>query len=256
VLGGGNIVTRTLEDTLVAAIQQAPCQPLAKLALADLLEERDDNLESRALRWCADNRKWPQRRGYLGEYKVIPVRDEKPTGYLWQWWHFSVDAKRRSFKGRWRLRPTLSAIIPDDVGGCWLANGIWSHPTWFAALTALGLALKQLEESNNNDCYVSTGETLTRGLTMSLTAPTGVAATRESITRVDVTWNPDLQSEGFQVYRSTNGGMSYDQLVDEGTAAAFSYSDNAAPAGNIYWYKVRVYNSSGYSQFSSPVSAT
>jgi hypothetical protein len=91
---------------------------------------------------------------------------------------------------------------------------------------------------------------------MYLNTPTGVAATRESITQVDITWNPDLQSEGFEIHRSTNGGMSYSQLVMEGTAAAFSYSDNAAPAGTTYWYKVRVYGSSGYSPFSSPVSVT
>jgi hypothetical protein len=50
----GHSVTRTLEDTLVAAIQRAPCQPLAKLALADLLEERGNSLEATALRWCAE----------------------------------------------------------------------------------------------------------------------------------------------------------------------------------------------------------
>jgi hypothetical protein len=112
----GHSVTRTLEDTLVAAIQRAPCQPLAKLALADLLEERGNSLEAWGLRWCAENRKWPQRRGYVRDYKVIATRGEEPTGYLWQWWHFSVDTKRRSFKGRWRLRPVLSAIIPEDIG--------------------------------------------------------------------------------------------------------------------------------------------
>jgi hypothetical protein len=145
-------VTRTLEDTLVAAIQRAPCQPLAKLALADLLEERGNSLEARSLRWCAENRKWPQRRGYVREYKVIASRGDRPTGYLWQWWHFSVDTTRRSFKGRWRLRPVLSAIIPEDIGACWSISGTWGHPTWFTALTALGLALKQLEEeSDAND---------------------------------------------------------------------------------------------------------
>jgi hypothetical protein len=148
----GHSVTRTLEDTLVAAIQRAPCQPLAKLALADLLEERGNSLEAGALRWCAENRKWPQRRGYVRDYKVLATRGEEPTGYLWQWWHFSVDTKRRSFKGRWRLRPVLSAIIPEDIGACWSISGTWGHPTWFTALTALGLALRQLEEESNANC--------------------------------------------------------------------------------------------------------
>jgi hypothetical protein len=148
----GHSVTRTLEDTLVAAIQRAPCQPLAKLALADLLEERGNSLEAGALRWCAENRKWPQRRGYVRDYKVLASRGDRPTGYLWQWWHFSVDTKRRSFKGRWRLRPVLSAIIPEDIGACWSISGTWGHPTWFTALTALGLALRQLEEESNANC--------------------------------------------------------------------------------------------------------
>jgi hypothetical protein len=141
-------VARTIEDALVAAIQRAPCQPLAKLALADLLEERGNTLEARALRWCAENRKWPQRRGYVRNYKVIPNSGEKPDGYLWQWWHSSARSSRRRSDG---FRTVGWAIIPDDISRSWPANGIWGHPTWFTALTALGLALKQLEESNAND---------------------------------------------------------------------------------------------------------
>jgi hypothetical protein len=139
-------VTRTLEETLVAAIQRAPCQPLAKLALADLLEERGNSLEAGALRWCAENRKWPQRRGYLGQYKVIPARGEKPDGYLWQWWHPSVKYGRRWSNG---FRTALWAVVTDDISHCWDTSGTWGHPTWFTALTALGLALKQLEESKD-----------------------------------------------------------------------------------------------------------
>lgn len=135
-------VTRMLEDTLVAAIQRAPCQPLAKLALADLLEERGNSLEARALRWCVENRRWPQRRGYVREYHIISSSDQKPTGYLWQWWHPTVRYSRRWSKG---FRAALWAIVTDDISCCWDANGIWGHPTWFTALTALGLALKQLE---------------------------------------------------------------------------------------------------------------
>jgi hypothetical protein len=151
-------VTRTLEDTLVAAIQRAPCQPLAKMALADLLEERGNSLESRALRWCADNRKWPQRRGYMGEYRILSNGSDNPTGYLWQWWHPSVIRSRRWSKG---FRAVGWAIVTDEISHCWYATGTWGHPTWFIALTALGLALKQLEESNNNNCCAFTGKTLT-----------------------------------------------------------------------------------------------
>jgi hypothetical protein len=151
-------VARTLEDALVAAIQREPCHPLAKLALADLLEERRSSIEARALRWCAENRRWPQRRGYIGEYRTIPPLGTRPTGYLWQWWHPSVRYTRRGSNG---FRAALWAIVTDEIIRYWSANGAWGHPTWFTALTALGLALKQLEESNNNDCCVSTGKTLT-----------------------------------------------------------------------------------------------
>lgn len=81
--------------------------------------------------------------------------------------------------------------------------------------------------------------------------PTGVAATRKSDTQVDVTWNPDLDSEGFEVHRSTDGFV-YNFLANQGATAAFSYSDTTAPVGTKYWYKVRIYNSFGYSQFSTP----
>lgn len=139
-------MTRTLENSLVAAIQCAPRQPLAKMALADLLEERGDSFEARALRWCAGNRKWPQRRPYLGDYWVIPNKGEKPTQYLWQWWHPDVDKTRRQTP---KFRVALWAIVTDGISRHWPANGIWRHPTWFAALTAIGLALKQLEEETN-----------------------------------------------------------------------------------------------------------
>jgi hypothetical protein len=145
--GVGNAVTRTLEDTLVAAIQRAPCQPLAKLALADLLEERGSSLEANALRWCAGNRKWPQRRGYIGDYRTLPNRGEQPTGYLWQWWHPSVETSRRWSRV---FRAALWAIVTDEISRCWSDGTIWAQSTWFASLTVLGLALKQLEESNAN----------------------------------------------------------------------------------------------------------
>jgi hypothetical protein len=152
-------VIRTLKDTLVNSIQRAPCQPLAKLALADLLEETGNDLEAMALRWCAENRRWPQRRGYLGEYRTLPNRGEKPTGYLWQWWHYTVDTKRRWCQG---FRVASWAIVTDDISRCWSDGTIWGHPTWFMALTALGLALKQLEdESSTIDDCMSTGKILT-----------------------------------------------------------------------------------------------
>jgi hypothetical protein len=141
---------RTLEDTLVNSIQRAPCQPLAKLALADLLEEKSNSLEAGALRWCAENHKWPQRWLRVEDWGFRSAARYSVSEVIWQWWCHQTTAARRRLGRRCMAQPY--AIVTEDISQFWSMGVTWAHPTWFAALTALGLVLKQLEEdSNAND---------------------------------------------------------------------------------------------------------
>src|SRR5258708_2507301 len=83
-------------------------------------------------------------------------------------------------------------------------------------------------------------------------APTGVAATTFSSTRVDISWNAVGGASSYQVDRLAPGG-AFTQI---GTPASNSFSDTAAVANTAYLYRVRAVNGSGPSTNSASDLAT
>ncbi len=82
------------------------------------------------------------------------------------------------------------------------------------------------------------------------TAPSGASATNVSGTQNNMTWTDNSSDEdGFKVERSTNGG-AYAQIATT-SANATSYNDTGATADNTYEYRVRAYNVSGNSAYST-----
>lgn len=82
-------------------------------------------------------------------------------------------------------------------------------------------------------------------------APSGVSVTRNSNTKNTVTWtrNPTTPRPYSKQYieRSVDGG-TWTQLA-ELTASATSYADTTTAANHRYQYRVRAYNSAGYSGY-------
>ncbi len=80
-----------------------------------------------------------------------------------------------------------------------------------------------------------------------LPVPQGISAVMISDDRIDVSWKSSTGSSAYEVYRN-------DELV--AIVSSLFYSDNGLDAETSYSYKVRAYDGTNYSQYSTSVSAT
>ncbi len=86
-------------------------------------------------------------------------------------------------------------------------------------------------------------------------APTGLAATAVSSTRIDLAWTDRASDEqGFQVERSTDDASF--QPIATLAADTAAYSDTSVAASTTYYYRVRAFNAAGDSAYSNTASAT
>jgi hypothetical protein len=86
-------------------------------------------------------------------------------------------------------------------------------------------------------------------------APSGLTATSTVCTSVTLTWTDNADDESqFNIERSPDG-TTYTQI---GTVSAnvTTYSDTTVAAQTTYYYRVRAYNSAGYSSYSNVASVT
>jgi subtilisin family serine protease len=86
-------------------------------------------------------------------------------------------------------------------------------------------------------------------------APTNLAATAVSSSRIDLTWTDNATSEaGFKIERSADG-VNFSQIATRG-ANATTYSNTGLAAGILYSYRVRAYSGADHTDFSNLASAT
>ena len=87
-------------------------------------------------------------------------------------------------------------------------------------------------------------------------APTSVSAVASGYTSVDISWSAVAGASGYKVYRNaTDGNWDSAALATTTTASTTSFGDTALTSGATYYYKVKSYNSSQTSDFSSTASA-
>src|SRR5262249_20676241 len=86
-------------------------------------------------------------------------------------------------------------------------------------------------------------------------APTGLAASAISTTRIDLSWTDTAGEIGYRVERSPNGSTGWTEIASL-NADEVTYSDLSVIAQQTYFYRVRGFNSGGFSPYSSTASAT
>jgi hypothetical protein len=86
-------------------------------------------------------------------------------------------------------------------------------------------------------------------------APTGLTATAVDCNRIDLAWTDNSDNETlFSIERSDSGGPFAE--IDTVGPNVTSYSDTSVAAETTYSYRVRAYNSAGYSAYTNTDSAT
>jgi peptidyl-Asp metalloendopeptidase len=89
----------------------------------------------------------------------------------------------------------------------------------------------------------------------SLAAPTNLMATATGVRTIALNWTDNSAGEsGFQIERSVNG-RGFSRIATVG-ANLTSFSQSGLRRGRTYSYRVRAYNSSGYSAYSNIAGAT
>ena len=95
----------------------------------------------------------------------------------------------------------------------------------------------------------------TPGLGGKPAAPSNLAAVATSSNQIDLTWNDNSNNEeSFKIGRSTDGVLFFSQETTDPNDT--SYSDTTVAASTTYWYRIRAYNSDGYSSYANVVSVT
>jgi hypothetical protein len=87
-------------------------------------------------------------------------------------------------------------------------------------------------------------------------APSELAATPVSQTRIALSWTDNSDNEsGFTVERSPDGSSGWAQIADR-PAGSTTYSDTLLACGTTAYYRVRAYNAGGASGYSNVAHAT
>lgn len=86
-------------------------------------------------------------------------------------------------------------------------------------------------------------------------SPSGLTGSTSSAGGIALSWIDNSFNEtGFKVERKTGVSGIYGEIASVG-ANATTYSDTGLSAGTTYYYRVRAYNTSGYSSYSNEVDA-
>ncbi|HEV7783540.1 MAG TPA: polysaccharide lyase family 7 protein [Chitinophagaceae bacterium] len=88
-------------------------------------------------------------------------------------------------------------------------------------------------------------------------APSGLSATATGTTSINLTWVDNSTDEtGFKLERKTGSGGTYAEIAGSIAANTTTFNNTGLTASTTYFYRIRSYNASGNSTYSSEVSAT
>ena len=134
-----------------------------------------------------------------------------------------------------------------------LGHSSVAEATMWPSVSACSTSLRTLaadDKAGIEALYKPSGTT-----TSAPAAPSGLAVSATSSSSITVRWTDNASNEtGFAIERATAGG-TYAEIARVGTNVV-SYGNSSLSAGTTYSYRVRAFNSTGYSPYSNTASAT
>src|SRR3989441_1123722 len=117
-------------------------------------------------------------------------------------------------------------------------------------------------QSTTLTAYYSTSSTTTPPPSpTSPSSPTGLAATATSTSQINLSWTAPIVDggspvTGYEIDRSTDGGISWFTIISNTATTATTYSDTGLASATQYTYRVSAINSAGTGSPSNTGSAT
>jgi Fibronectin type III domain/Beta-propeller repeat len=162
-----------------------------------------------------------------------PNRNE--TGY-------EVERSLSSTSGFTRITTTA----PDATS--FTSSGLAAGTRYYYRIRAVS---KTSYSAYSNTANAVTGSAFSGGAPV---APSNLAAAGYSSSQINLSWRDNSTNEtAFVVERAPASTGPFTQI---GSTAASGYGSSGLAPSTTYWYRVRAYNSSGYSAYSNTASAT
>ena len=93
-------------------------------------------------------------------------------------------------------------------------------------------------------------------VTLTPAPPSGLSVSTISLSALNLTWTDNSSNEdGFSIERKTGVSGTYAEIATTSANIA-TYSDTGLTASTAYFYKVRAFNTDGYSAYSNEASST
>src|SRR2546425_23353 len=187
----------------------------------------------------------------------------------------SVDLSGSSFTGQWvQLNDSSGNTIATGFTPATFSVTSGSQYTVFAA-NFQNVVFNHWSDGNTNPsraitptqsttltAYYSTSSTTTPPPSpTSPSSPTGLTATTVSSSQINLSWTAPIVDggspvTGYEIDRSTDGGISWFTIVSNTATTATTYSDTGLASATQYTYRVSAINSAGTGSPSNTGSAT
>ncbi|HWQ89770.1 MAG TPA: cell wall-binding repeat-containing protein, partial [Desulfitobacteriaceae bacterium] len=135
-----------------------------------------------------------------------------------------------------------------------IANSVKDTTYHNTGLTVNTTYYYQVQAANNRGVSTYSNKDSATTLTAPAipSAPTGLTATAENSSTISLDWVVVNRATSYYVYRATSSSGTYSKVA---TVTDNFYSDSGLLASTTYYYKVKAYNESGLSTFSSGANA-